>query len=97
MRYDPSKSALINPQQQPPLGSQWPWNEAAIVAECARLAYIRFENGGEAKETLRSALAAFGYDHFVGFFGNGNQLAKYRFDAHAFAVISACRNSISIS
>src|SRR5882762_8847392 len=67
MRYDPSISALMHPEQQPPLGPSWPWNEAAILAECARLAYVRFETGGEAEETLKAALADFGYRNFAGF------------------------------
>jgi hypothetical protein len=83
MRYDPSVSALIHPELQPPLGPNWPWNEAAILAECARLAYIRFENGGEAEETLKNALATFGYGDLVGFFAKGEQIGKYRFDIQA--------------
>jgi hypothetical protein len=88
VQYDASISALIHPEQQPPLGANWPWNPAAILAECARLAYIRFENGGAAEETLKNALAAFGYGSFVGFLADGKQVGNFRFDTHAFAVVS---------
>ena len=89
MRYDPSTSALTQPEKQPPLGPELPWNEPAIFAECARLAYIRFETGGEAAETLKTALAAFGYGDFVGFADDKN-------DTKAFAVVSAARTALIV-
>jgi hypothetical protein len=96
MRYDPSISALIHPEQQPPLGPNWPWNEAAILAECARLAYIRFETGGEAEETLKTALTSFGYGNFAGFFFDGKKVGKHRFDTQAFAVVSAAQTALIV-
>jgi hypothetical protein len=88
MRYDPSLDAVLHPERQPPLGPDLPWNEAAVLAECARLAYIRFENGGEAEETLKKALAAFRYRDFVGFFAKGEEVGKRHFDTQAFAAVS---------
>jgi triacylglycerol lipase len=96
MRYDPSLSALMHPEQQPPLGPSWPWNEAAILAECARLAYIRFENGGGTEGTLKNALATFGYRDFVGFFTSGEKVGRFRFDTRAFAVVSADRTALVV-
>ena len=84
----------MHPEQQPPLGPSWPWNEAAILAECARLAYIRFEAGGAAENTLKTALATFGYGNFAGFSLGGNQVGKHRFDTQAFAVVSAARTAL---
>jgi len=96
MRYDPSRSALLHPEQRPPLGPNWPWNEAAIFAECARLAYIRFENNSEASGTLRNALADFGYGKFAGFSFHGEKVGKSRFDTQAYAVLSAARTALVV-
>jgi hypothetical protein len=96
MRYDPSLTALLHPERQPPLGPGFPWNEDAMLAECARLAYIRFEAGGEARNTLTAALATFGYGDFAGFFAEGEQVAKFRFDAQAFAVVSKARTALVV-
>ena len=49
MQYDPSLTALLHPEHRPPLGQDLPWSEAAIFAECSRLAYLRFEIGGVMK------------------------------------------------
>jgi hypothetical protein len=96
MHYDPSLDALLHPERQPPLGPDLLWNEAAVLAECARLAYIRFENGGETGETLKNALTAFGYRDFVGFFATGEEVGKYRFDTQAFAAVSAERTALVV-
>jgi triacylglycerol lipase len=88
VQYDPTISALIHPERQQPLGREQPWNEAAMLAECARLAYVRFENGGAAEQTLKSALAAFGYGDVVGFFVQGKPVGKFRFDTQAFGAVS---------
>lgn len=94
MQYDPSLSALIHPEQQPPLGPEWPWSEAAVFAECARLAYLRFETSGSAEEMLNSALAAFGFGDFAGFSTNGEQAGIQRFDTQAYAALSASRTAL---
>lgn len=96
MRYDPSLTALLHPERQPPLGPGLPWNEDAMFAECARLAYIRFETDGEAASTLKTALAAFGYRDFVGFAAEGEQVAKFRFDAQVFAAVSDARTALVV-
>ena len=63
MLYDPSKIALFHPELQPPLLPHGPaWRHPhAICAELSRLAYIRFDSDPAAADTLRAALAAFGY------------------------------------
>ena len=61
MKYDSSRSALLHPENRPPLLSerhQWP--DDALCAELSRLAYIRFENGGSGKNLLDAALASAG-------------------------------------
>jgi hypothetical protein len=94
MRYDASVAALIHPEQQPPLGPGMPWTEAGMVAECARLSYFRFENGGAPEATLKSALADFGYGKFAGFSFQGPQFGEHRFDTQAFAALSAAGTAI---
>lgn len=63
MLYDPTKLALFHPELQPPLLPHGPaWRHPhAICAELSRLAYIRFDSDPAAADTLRAALAAFGY------------------------------------
>src|SRR4051794_9227618 len=67
--------------------------DAAARAACV---YIRFETGGEGEETLKTALASFGYGNFAGFFFEGKKIAKHRFDTQAFAVVSAARTALIV-
>lgn len=61
MRYDPTKKALFQPEDGPPLfGSDLPWSQDAICAELARLAYIRVEEGDGARLDAALALGGFG-------------------------------------
>lgn len=83
MEYDSSKSALLHPERRPPLGDGEPWNDDAMLAECSRLAYLRFERDAAAVEVLRAALRRFGYgDDFAGFGAPG---PEPEFDAQAYA------------
>ena len=94
MQYDPTFSALIHPEGQPPLGKNKPWTEAATIAECARLSYFHFENDANAAETLKGALADLGYGGFKGFTSPGKQFGKFHFDTQAFGALSANRTAI---
>jgi len=94
MHYDPTFSALIHPELQPPLGKNQPWTEAATIAECARLSYFHFENDANAAQTLKGALADFGYVDFKGFTSPGKQLGRFHFDTQAFGALSATRTAV---
>ncbi|MFZ6723719.1 lipase family protein [Undibacterium sp. Ji49W] len=57
MQYDPSETALLHPEQQPALLSKdKKWTSHATCAELSRLAYWRFEQGGEALAALENIL-----------------------------------------
>jgi len=61
MDYDPSKTALLHPELQPPFfqsGQQW--ERRALCAELSRLAYFRFESDDVAKAAVTTALAHVG-------------------------------------
>ena len=61
MRYDPTRTALLHPEEQATLfcpGQDWPIE--AVCAECSRLAYVRFETDQRQKTTLTEALARAG-------------------------------------
>lgn len=61
MDYDPSKTALLHPELQPPFfqtGQQW--ERRALCAELARLAYFRFESDDAAKAAVTTALGHVG-------------------------------------
>src|SRR5471030_2213161 len=82
MDYDPSKTALLHPELQPPFfqsGQQW--ERRALCAELSRLAYFRFECDDAARAAVTAALGQVG-------------LAGLRFfcaadtDTQAFATIS---------
>lgn len=94
MQYDPTFSALIHPERQPPLGKHQPWNEAATIAECARLAYYRFESDANAAQMLKGALADFGYGDFTGFAAHGQGVGEVRFDTQAYGAVSAARTAL---
>lgn len=91
MEYDPTKSALLHPERLPPLGPDQPWNDDAILAECARLAYFRFESDAAAGGVLRAALARFGYGDFASFSAPGS---KPEFDAQAYATSSPAKGAL---
>lgn len=93
MEYDPTRSALLHPERRPPLGPDQPWNDDAILAECARLAYLRFESDAAAAAALRAALARFGYGEFASFSAPG---LKPEFDAQAYATSSAARGALIV-
>lgn len=95
MEYDPTRSALLFPERRPPLGPDQPWNGDAILAECARLAYLRFESDAAAATALRTALARFGYGDFTPFGGRGPGLEPV-FDAQAYAATSATRGALIV-
>lgn len=62
MRYDPSWEALLRPAAAPTLFGRGPgWNEDAVCAELARLAYLTFEHDAAARERLVRDLAAGGF------------------------------------
>jgi hypothetical protein len=62
MRYDPSTTALYNPERQGPLfGAPGNWTRESRCAELARLAYIRFEDGQGQPQALQQALALGGF------------------------------------
>jgi Lipase (class 3) len=80
MAYDPTRSALYNPERQPPLDlTHGTWPPDAICAELSRLAYIRFEEGHE--PVLRAALETAGYSALRCFDGGQS-------GAQAFACLS---------
>jgi predicted lipase len=61
MRYDATRTALLHPEEQATLfcpGQDWPIE--AVCAECARLAYVRFETDEREKTTLTEAIARAG-------------------------------------
>ena len=91
MEYDPTKSALLFPERQPALGPGLPWNDDAILAECARLAYFRFESDAAAGGVLRTALARFGYGDFASFSAPGSEP---EFDAQAYATSSPAKGAL---
>ncbi len=56
--YDASRDALFSPQLRPTVfDSTVHYDELALAAECARLAYVRFENGAADLQALTDALA----------------------------------------
>jgi hypothetical protein len=60
--YDPTKTALLNPETRPPIADfSTDWELDWICAELSRLAYIRFETGSERKGELIEALAKAGF------------------------------------
>ena len=91
MEYDPTRSALLHPERRPPLGPDQPWNHDAVLAECARLAYLRFESDAAAVATLRAALQRFGYGDVRHFRAAGE---KPEFDAQAYATWSEPRGAL---
>src|SRR6185503_14184381 len=93
MDYDPTLSALLHPERPAPLSAGLPWNPDAMFAECARLAYLRFENDPAAAATLRGALANFGYGAFAGFSAAGETV---EFDAQAFAARSPAHGALIV-
>ena len=85
IRYDPTRTALLHPEQQPTLfvaGQDWPVD--AVCAECSRLAYVRFEADGGCKAALIEAIARAGLAQ-PGFFTDGDT------GTQAFAAIDAAR------
>lgn len=60
MRYQATAEALLHPERGDPLfGSALPWNDDAVCAELARLAYIHFEGPDLGRLTDALALRAF--------------------------------------
>ncbi|MCH8620492.1 lipase family protein [Undibacterium sp. TS12] len=60
--YDPSKTALFHPEEQPALlGEDLPWTTHALCAELARLAYWRFEASANVRDKLAAVLAQAGF------------------------------------
>ncbi len=85
IRYDPTRTALLHPEQQPTLfvaGRSWPVD--AVCAECSRLAYVRFEADAGRKAVLTEAIARAGLAE-PGFFSDGGT------GTQAFAAIDAAR------
>lgn len=61
MDYDPSKSALLHPEQRPPFfQNKQQWERRALCAELSRLAYFRFESDDAAKAAVTTALGQVG-------------------------------------
>ncbi len=88
---------MLFPERRPPLGPDQPWNGDAILAECARLAYLRFESDAAAATALRTALARFGYGDFTPFGGRGRGPGlEPVFDAQAYAATSATRGALIV-
>lgn len=74
--YDPSREALLHPGLRPTLfrdGDADVLTVDAVCAECARLAYVRFENGDAERGILREALERIGASDFSDFDANGTQ------------------------
>ena len=85
IRYDPTRAALLHPEQQPTLfvaGQDWP--VGAVCAECSRLAYVRFETDGGRKAALTEAIARAGLAE-PGFFSDADT------GTQSFAAIDAAR------
>jgi len=85
IRYDPTRTALLHPEQRPTLfvaGQDWPVD--AVCAECARLAYVRFEDDGDRRAALTEAIARVGLGE-PGFFSDGGT------GTQAFTAIDAAR------
>ncbi|MFZ6770792.1 lipase family protein [Undibacterium sp. Di26W] len=91
MQYDPSETALFHPEQQPALLSKdKKWTSHATCAELSRLAYWRFEQGGQPLAALENSLANAQMDKLQ-FFKNADS------GSQAFAVSSADGNTSYLS
>jgi hypothetical protein len=60
--YDPTRTALFNPERRPPIADfSADWELDRICAELSRLSYIRFETDPERQAELEAALAKAGF------------------------------------
>jgi hypothetical protein len=62
--YDPTRVALLDPSQRPAVFGTPDFeardNEDGVLAECARLAYVRFERGAAERQRLAAELGRVG-------------------------------------
>jgi hypothetical protein len=89
--YDASRDALYNPQLRPTLfTAAGSYRLEALCAEFARLAYVRFENGGADRTRIEQDLAIVGFEDFAPFNdpGSGTQAFGARRPRDGLAVLA---------
>lgn len=84
--YDARRDALYHPESDPAVPMTG-WSPDAVAAECARLAYCRFETSEAARRSIETAVGTIGYRR-LGWFSDPRDVpSRRRFDAQAFAAV----------
>jgi len=82
MPYDPSRDSLLHPWSRPPLfdaGNVGQKPQDGILAECARLAYFRFERDDHQRAQWRAALTLLGAQDVAWFSEPATDTQAYAF------------------